>query len=239
MTWSKARFLISSIVLVLIVRLTVVMETLPQVKPEEVGVSSERLEQLSDFLQAYVDDGKLPGVVTLISRRGKVAYFEAFGWRDRELASRMQKDAIYQIASQTKAVASVGVMALQEEGRLLIFDPVGKYLPVFQKTTVAVSKQGGGYDVVKADRPITIRDLLTHTAGISYGNGVARERWKEAGIQGWYFANRNEPVGATVSRLASLPFDAQPGDRWVYEYNTDILGALIERVSGEALDEFL
>ncbi len=151
----------------------------------------------------------------------------------------MPRNAIFRIASQTKALVSVGVMLLQEEGRLLISDPIGKYLPAFQKTTVAVSNEDSGYDVVPAKRPITIRDLLTHTAGIGYGGGLARDRWKEAGIQGWYFAHRDEPIAATVSRMAALPFDAQPGERFVYGYNTDILGALIESLSGEALDEFL
>jgi CubicO group peptidase (beta-lactamase class C family) len=116
---------------------------------------------------------------------------------------------------------------------------VGKYLPEFKKTSVAVPKDGSGYDVVDAKRPVTIRDLLTHTAGIGYGSGPARDRWEAAKITGWYFADRDEPIGATISRLAALPFDAQPGERYVYGYNTDILGALVERVSGMPLDEFL
>ncbi len=151
----------------------------------------------------------------------------------------MKEGTIFRIASQTKAVVSVGVMILQEQGQLLITDPVGKYLPEFLKTTVAVPKEGGKYEIVEARRPITIRDLLTHTAGISYGNGVTRDRWSEAGIQGWYFADRDEPIGATVSRIATLPFDAQPGERWIYGYSIDILGALIERVSGLTLNDFL
>jgi len=103
-----------------------------------------------------------------------------------------------------------------------------------------VPRPGGtGYDVVPARRAITIRDLLTHTAGISYGDGPAADQWQAAGITGWYFADRDEPVGATISRLAALPFDAQPGEKWVYGYNTDILGALVERVSGQPLDQFL
>jgi CubicO group peptidase (beta-lactamase class C family) len=207
--------------------------------PEDVGLSSERLKRLSVALNGYVKDGKLSGGVALVARRGKVVYLEAFGQRDREAGSLMRKDAIFRIASQSKALVSVGVMILQEEGRLLLSDWVGKYLPEFRETTVAVPKDGGGYDVVKAKRPITIRDLLTHTAGVGYGGGVARDRWESAGITGWYFADRDEPIGATVSRMAALPFEAQPGERHVYGYSTDILGALIERVSGQTLNEFL
>src|SRR6185503_7433367 len=125
-------------------------------------------------------------------------------------------DAIFRIASQSKALVSVGVMILQEEGRLLLSDPVGKYLPEFMQTTVAVAKDGGGYEVVKAKRPITIRDLLTHTSGVSYGGGVARDRWEATKITGWYFADRDQPVGATVARMGALPFDAQTGERYIY-----------------------
>ena len=214
-------------------------QTLQRARPESVGLSSERLKRLGDAFDGYVKDGKLSGGVVLLARRGKVAYVDAFGLRDREANAPMREDTIFRIASQTKALVSVGVMMLQEEGRLLISDPVGKYLPEFKETTVAVPKQGGGYDVVKAKRSITIRDLLTHTSGVGYGGGVARDRWEAAKITGWYFADRDEPVGATVARMAALPFEAQPGEKWVYGYSTDILGALIEKVSGRPLDEFL
>ncbi|MCA1621000.1 MAG: beta-lactamase family protein [Acidobacteria bacterium] len=214
-------------------------QTLQRARPEAVGLSSERLRRLSEALGGYVKDGRLPGGVALVARRGKVAYVEAFGRRDREAGAPMREDTIFRIASQTKALVSVGVMILQEEGRLLIGDPVGKYLPEFRETTVAVPKQGGGYEVVKAKRAVTIRDLLTHTAGVGYGGGPAHDRWEAAKITGWYFADRDEPVGATVARMAALPFEAQPGERWVYGYSTDILGALIERVSGLTLEEFL
>jgi CubicO group peptidase (beta-lactamase class C family) len=214
-------------------------QTLSRARPEDVGLSSERLQRLSAALRSYVKDDKLAGGVVLVARRGKVVHFEAFGLRDREAGGPMREDTIFRIASQTKAVVSVAVMMLQEEGRLLISDPVGKYLPEFRETTVATPKSDGGYEVVKAKRAITIRDLLTHTAGIGYGQGVAGDRWKAAGVTGWYFADRDEPVGATITRMASLPFDAQPGERWVYGYSTDILGALIERVSGETLEEFI
>ena len=125
-------------------------QTLQRARPEAVGLSSERLKRLSGALNGYVKDGKLPGGVVLVARRGKVAYTEAFGQRDREAGAPMREDALFRIASQTKALVSVGVMILQEEGRLLISDPVGKYLPEFRETTVAVPKQGGGYEVVKA-----------------------------------------------------------------------------------------
>ncbi len=216
-----------------------VAQALSRARPETVGLSSERLKRLSAALHGYATEERLPGGVALVARRGKAVYVEAFGQRDREAASPMREDTIFRIASQTKALVSVGIMVLQEDGRLLISDPVGKYLPEFRETTVATPKPGGGYEVVKAKRPITIRDLLTHTAGVGYGDGIARDRWDAAGIKGWYFADRDEPVGATIARMAALPFDAQPGERWVYGYATDILGALIERVSGQTLDEFL
>jgi CubicO group peptidase (beta-lactamase class C family) len=233
-----AKVLVGLLLIVLVSAPAFYAQTLSRVLPEDVGLSSERLKRLSAALQGYVKEGKLAGGVVLVARRGKVAHVEAFGQRDREAGLPMPEDAIFRIASQTKALVSVGVMILQEDGRLLISDPVGKYLPEFRETTVAVPKDGG-YEVVKAKRAITIRDLLTHTAGIGYGRGISKDRWEAAGITGWYFAERDEPISATVSRLAALPFDAQPGERWVYGYATDILGVLIERVSGQTLDEFL
>src|SRR5690606_39492241 len=112
----------------------------------------------------------------------------------------MAPDTMFRIASQTKAIVSTAVMMLQEEGKLLIGDPVGNYLPEFRETTVAVPRNGGGYDVVPARRPITIRDLLTHTSGFGYGTGVATDRWQQAGIQGWYFARSEEHTSELQSR---------------------------------------
>ena len=136
-------------------------------------MSGERLERLTQALEGYVDDGRLAGAVALVARRGKVVYSEGVGFRDREANAPMTDDVIFRIASQTKAPISVGVLMLQEEGRLLIGDPVGRYLPEYLETTVAEPDGNGGYRVVPAERPITIRDLLTHTAGISYGVGPA------------------------------------------------------------------
>jgi CubicO group peptidase (beta-lactamase class C family) len=213
---------------------------LPAARPEDVGMSSDRLARLTAVMREYVEDGRLAGAVVLIARQGRVPYFEAFGAHDREVRTPMEGDALFRIASQTKALVSVAAMMLQEEGRLLISDPLRKHLPEFAQTTVAVPREeGGGYDVVAASRPITLRDLLTHTAGIGYGSGVASDRWEAAGIQGWYFADRDEPIGETIARMAALPFDAQPGERFVYGYATDILGVVVERVSGMPLDAFL
>lgn len=202
----KLRGLHFWLLLVLVVHPSLLAQGLSLVQPQEVGMSAERLQRLSDVIQGYVDDERLAGAVALVARRGKVGYLETFGHRDRESNAPMKEGTIFRIASQTKAVVSVGVMILQEQGRLLITDPVGKYLPEFLKTSVAVPTEDGKYRIEEARRPITIRDLLTHTSGISYGNGVARDRWSEAQIQGWYFADRDEPIGATVSRIATLPF---------------------------------
>ncbi len=208
-------------------------------RPAEVGVSAARLARLAEVLQGYVDAGRLPGGVVLVARKGKVVVLHAFGRRDREAGAPMREDSIFRIASQTKAVVSVAALVLQEEGRLLLSDPVGRYLPEFRETTVEVPKAEGGYDVVKAKRPITLRDLLTHTSGLGYGGGHASDRWKAAGIQGWYFADRDEPIGATVARMAALPLESQPGEKWTYGYSSDVLGAVLERAAGEPLDAVL
>lgn len=199
----------------------------------------KRLERLTAQFDEYTKNKQLSGGVIMVAHKGKIAYRRAFGMRDVESSSRMQEDAIFRIASQTKALVSVGIMILQEEGRLLISDPASKYIPEFANSTVAVPKEGGGYDVVKAKRQITLRDLLTHTSGISYGGGVAKDKWEAANITGWYFADRDEPVAATIARMATLPADAHPGEKFVYAYSTDILGVVIEKASGQTLEAFL
>lgn len=215
---------------------------LPRVRPEVVGLSAERLDRIGAVMQKSVDDGRLGGVVTLVARGGKVAYLQACGTLDPSKGAPMTTDAIFRIASQTKALTSVSVMILFEEGKLLLGDPVSKYIPEFRAATVAVpdgSKKGPGYKIVPAKRQITIRDLLTHTAGISYGDGPARDLYKAAGLQGWFLADRPEPVGTYIKKLAGLPFDAQPGEKWIYGYNVDILGYLVEVVSGMSLADFI
>ena len=239
MTSLRTRFLFPWLALALCAAPVLSAEDLPRAEPEAVGLSGPRLERLTNVMQSYVEADQLAGGVVLVARRGRVAYLRSFGQRDIESGSEMADDAIFRIASQTKAIVSTGVMLLQEEGRLLISDPVGRYLPEFNRTQVAVARDNGGYDVVDAKGQVTIRQLLTHTSGVSYGSGPASDRWESAGIQGWYFADRAELVGETIARIAALPFDAHPGEQWIYGYNTDILGALIEAVSEQPLDEFL
>jgi CubicO group peptidase (beta-lactamase class C family) len=215
---------------------------LPRVRPEVVGLSSQRLDRIGEVIERYVDEGRLGGVVALVAREGKVAYLQSFGKLGPKTDAPMPTDAIFRIASQSKAVTTTAVMILFEEGRILLDDPIGKYIPEFKMTTVAVpekSRKGPGYKIVPAKRPITIRDLLTHTAGISYGNGPAKDLYAKAGLQGWFLADRPEPVGVYVKKLAALPFDAQPGEKFVYGYNLDVLGYLVEVVSGQSLADFI
>ena len=159
---------VASAVAVLLLALPVTAQELARAVPEEVGLSSARLDRLTAVLEQYVEEGRIPGAVALVARRGRVAYLEAFGHRDREAGAPQRVDDIFRIASQTKAVVSVAIMMLQEEGRLLISHPLSRYLPEFAETTVAVPDGDDGYEVVSASRPITLRDLLTHTSGIEF-----------------------------------------------------------------------
>ena len=208
------------------------------VRAESVGMSTKRLERLTNQLDDYVDNNQLSGGVALVLRKGKAAYFRSFGYRDLDYKDPMEKDDIFRIASQTKSIISVAIMILQERGQLLIQDPVGDYISEFDNTIVAV-KEDDDYSVVKSNRKITIRDLLTHTAGVGWGLGPGKKDWEKADIIGWYFADKNETIQETVKRIAKLPMDAQPGDNFVYGLSTDILGALIEVVSKKPLNQFL
>ncbi len=219
-------------------------QVMSPVPPESVGLSSERLKRMDAVMRDYSDRGRIAGTVTLLMRGGKVAYVGTAGYADLERKVPMRADTIFRAASMSKAVTSLAVMLLLEEGKLLVTDPVGKFIPSFRETTVAVAPPpgtpAGRYGVVPARRSITIKDLLTHTAGISYGQppSLAADRYKAAGVQGWYFADKDEPIAAVIDRLAKLPFDAQPGERYIYGFNTDILGVVVENASGMPLDQF-
>lgn len=228
--------------LVLTLSLSAWSVSLPAARPGEVGLSASRLERLGQVLQSYCDQKGAPGMVVLVARNGRVAYHRAFGKFRLDRPEPMPPDAIFRIASQSKAVTSVAVMMLMEEGKLLLDDPVSKYIPEFKETFVAVraeNKEARGYSLVPTRRQITIHDLLTHTAGISYGEGPAKEEYLKAGIHGWFLTDKDMTIGELVKKLARLPFDAQPGEKFVYGYNTDILGYLVEVVSGMTLAEFV
>jgi CubicO group peptidase (beta-lactamase class C family) len=201
---------------------------------------AERVERIDRALQRYVDENRIGGAVALVLRDGQPVYERAVGWSDKEAGRRMTTDTIVRIASQTKAITSTAILSLVEEGKLTLTDPVSRVIPQFAKTTVA-----SGGSIVPAKRAITIRDLLTHTAGISYGTEPAiASQYEAKGLGpaaglGWYTADKDEPVCATMERLATLPFVAQPGEQWVYGYNTDILGCVVERASGMSLDAFV
>jgi CubicO group peptidase (beta-lactamase class C family) len=208
------------------------------------GFSAERLGRIDAALQQYVDDKRAAGIVALVLRDGRPVYQKAVGWSDQDAGRRMEPNTIFRIASQTKAITSVAILQLAEEGRLTIGSPVSLFIPAYAKTTVAV-RSDAGVTTVPARRQITIRDLLTHTAGISYGtdNHIAA-MYEAKGLgpaagRGWYTADKDEPVCETMERLASLPFVAQPGDAYVYGYNTDILGCVVERASGVPLDKYI
>ena len=208
------------------------------------GFAAERLARIDAMLQSYVDRELIAGAVALVLRDGSPVYQKAVGWADKEARRQMRMDTMFRIASQTKAITSVAALTLVEEGKLSLSDQVGKYIPSFAKTTVAVRNESGT-SIVPAKRPITIRDLLTHTAGISYGvelhiaNQYGAKGLGPSAGAGWYFADKREPICDVMERLGTLPFIAQPGEAWVYGYNTDVLGCVIERVSGQHLDEVI
>lgn len=202
------------------------------------GFSVDRLARTDALLDSYVADGRVAGVVALVLRDGKPVYERAVGWRDKEAGSKIAMDTEFRIASQTKALTSVAILQLMEEGKLSVREEAGKFIPTFAKTTV------GAANPVPAKRAITIRDLLTHTAGISYGQSSEENALyapKGLGLaagSGWYFADKDEPICATMERLGTLPFKAHPGEEYVYGYNTDVLGCIVEKASGLTLDEF-
>jgi CubicO group peptidase (beta-lactamase class C family) len=208
------------------------------------GFASDRLARVDRYLQAAVDSNRIAGATALVLRDGKVVYEKSVGWADKEAGRKMTSDAIFRIASQSKALTSTSILMLVEEGKIAITDPVSRFIPAFEHTTVALASDTG-HNPVRATRQITIKDLLTHTAGISYGtDSRVAQRYAAAGLGpnagwGWYTADKNEPICTTMERLATLPFVSQPGEAWVYGYNTDILGCVVERASGMPLDQFI
>lgn len=230
---------VHAVVVLILVSAAAWAQALPSASPESVGMSSQRLARLTAVMETYAREKQIAGTVTLVARAGRVVYFEAAGKLDIERSTPMSKDAIFRMASMSKAVTTVGAMILVEEGKLLLTEPVSKYIPAFATTTVRGWGSGLSINPVAARRQITIRDLMTHTSGASYGGGDLEDLYTAAGFNQWYFADRPQPIGYWIEKLATLPFESQPGERYVYGYSTDILGYVIEKVSGMPLDRFL
>lgn len=213
-------------------------QDLPTAKPEAVGLSSERLERIGATVQRSIDDKRIAGAVTLVVRHGKVAWFKSQGMMDREAGKAMRPDAMFRICSMTKPITSVAVMILYEEGRFLLDDPVSKYLPEFKNPKVLVKPASGEPYTIPASKEITIRDLLRHTSGITYNwNEDLGPMYEKAGVASGLL-QYDGTIGDSVKHLAGLPLLFNPGDRFEYSLGVDVLGRLVEVVSGMPLDEF-
>jgi CubicO group peptidase (beta-lactamase class C family) len=215
-------------------------QALPTATPEQVGLSSVRLGRITEMVTADVEKGRLPGAVVLIARKGKVAYFQAIGFRDRASRAPMAKDAIFRIYSMTKPFTSVAAMMLVEEGKLQLTDPVSRYLPEMAKLEVGVEKRdASGQPVlerVPAAREMTVQDLLRHTSGLTYGvfgKSAVKELYLKAEIAKGDYTN-----AGLVEKLSTLPLAHQPGTTWEYSRSTDLLGRVIEVAAGTTLARF-
>jgi CubicO group peptidase (beta-lactamase class C family) len=216
--------------------------SLPMTAPERVGMSSEGLERLTRSLRAEVDEGRLPGAVVAVARRGQLAYFEAVGFRDPGAKVPMPKDAIFSIASMTKPMVSVAIMALQEDGRLLLSDPIGKYLPGLANMRVAtagIDRAGtAAGETVPAERQPSILDLLRHTSGFTYGGSGTTDLHRM--WPAWSAASSTTYTASEfIEKLSKAPLLHQPGTVWEYSLSVDVLGLVVEAVSGKSLGSFL
>ena len=220
-------------------------QVLPAAAPETQGFSADRLARIDEVMQQYVEEGKISGMVTLVARHGEIVHLEAYGAADRDRGAPMRRDAMFRLASISKVITTAGLLQLMEEGRLLVTDPVSKYIPEFANTTVAVEPEGGAtsdrpYTVVPSRRDITLHDLLTKTPGIAYPRGVTQAMYEALGLEhGWYFAHMDQTMCEIIRKLPSVPFHAHPGEEWFNGYTADVLGCVIELVSGMTLDDYL
>ena len=217
-------------------------QTLKESSPETAGMSAERLKRIDNVLQEYIDKKWIAGASAIVAKNGKIIYYKAAGFNDVEKNIALKRDAIFRIASQTKAITSVAIMMLYEEGKFLLKDPVSKYIPEFDKQTVLdkFNEADTTYTTVPAKRSITIHDLLTHTSGIGYAQIGSREAnaiYAKNGIVGGIGVGKIL-LSDKMKKLGSLPLLHQPGEQWTYGLNTDLLGYLVEVVSGMSLDEF-
>jgi CubicO group peptidase (beta-lactamase class C family) len=208
-------------------------------KPENVGMSSQRLQRIRDALQADIDEGIVPGAVALIARRGKIAFLEALGYRDRETGAAIATDTIFRIASMTKPFTSVATMMLAEEGKLLLADPVSRYIPEFANLKVAVDSDGEAKTLATESlkREMTVQDLLRHTSGLTYAH-LAGPQIKQA-YEAANVVDEKQTNADMVVKLGKLPLAYQPGSTWQYGVSTDVLGRVVEVAGGMMLDRFI
>lgn len=233
----KTRLALVALFLGLFVSFGALADPLPTTPPEAVGFSSQRLQAITDRLKADIAKGEIPGTVLMISRNGKVAYFEAMGSLDAEKKTPMSKDAIFRIYSMTKPITTVAAMMLFEQGKLALSDPVAKYIPAFKDVKVGEEKPGPDgkttLELVAPKRAMTIQDLMRHSSGLTYGffgEGAVKKAYLAANL------NENDPSTAEfVDRLAKLPLVYHPGTTWDYSQSTDVLGRVIEVVTGKSL----
>jgi CubicO group peptidase (beta-lactamase class C family) len=209
-------------------------------KPEDVGVSSQRLQRIRDTLQADIDKGLAPGAVLLIARRGQIVTLEALGYRDREDGAVMTVDTIFRIASMTKPVVSVAAMMLAEEGKLLIADPVSRFIPAFADLKVAANSDDANAKSLTLEplrREMTVQDLLRHTSGLTYAHLTGphlKQAYEAAGV-----VDERQTNAEMAEKLAKVPLAYQPGSTWQYGVSTDMLGRVVEVASGMSLDRFI
>ena len=209
---------------------------LPRAKPESLGLSTARLQILSDAFKREVDKGTLPGATVMVARRGQIGWFDAIGRQGPASATPMAHESIFRIFSMTKPIVSVGIMMLLEDGQFLLNEPVAKFIPEFAKQQVGIEKDSK-LELVPVERPMTIQDLLRHTSGVTYdhtGNSLVQQLYKESRLRSRKITNAEH-----AAIVASLPLMCQPGAEWNYSRSTDILGRIIEVVSGRSLSTFL
>ena len=228
-----------TLVIILLAALSTSAQQLPTAKPESVGLSSERLERITTLVQHGIDEKRIAGAVTLVARRGHIAWLKAQGMQDREASKPMPTDALFRICSMSKAITSLAVMMLYEEGEFLLDDPVSKYIPEFKNPKVLVKPASGPSYSIPAKREITIRNLLTHTSGMTYPwNDDLGQMYKDAKVADG-LSQYDGTIGDSVKRLAGLPLLFNPGERFEYSLGVDVLGYLVEVISGQTFNDFL
>jgi CubicO group peptidase (beta-lactamase class C family) len=210
--------------------------SLPHAKPESLGLSSLRLQRMSDAFKREIEKGTVPGMTMMVARRGQIGWFEALGKQTPASSAPMAHNSIFRIFSMTKPIVSIGIMMLIEDGHFLLGDPVAKFIPEFADLKVGV-ENNGKLDLVPLKRQMTVQDLLRHTSGITYdhtGNGLVQQMYQQSRLRSRKISNAEH-----AALIASLPLMCQPGAEWNYSRSTDILGRIIEVVSGKTLSAFL